>query len=286
MRVSREEQRGEGEQLHHPVPEGEDLGGQEEEMNSPPLTPGHDSNSDDPDLVTLDRVVASLRTKLTTQRMEARAAAPSHIKELQRKLQEEKERCSKLERDKKDITDACVHAESRASYFAMENEQLKVIAEANSEALKKSREECTRLTEELTKSKTDLMRMSEEVHRKQLRLDNLERTVAQLKSELAAQEATLQDTLDTIKTPVKLTTTQEVQNKLAEGSIAIRQVKSLQAQFQEWKQRYRDVVPASVREEKLALEKDMESLQEELRAKEQEAHESGAKHCGGKEPME
>ena len=65
------------------------------------------------------------------------------------------------------------------------------------------------------------MRMSEEVHRKQMRLDNLERTVAQLKSELAAQEATLQDTLDTIKTPVKLTITQEVQNKLAEGSIDI-----------------------------------------------------------------
>ena len=59
------------------MPEGEDLGGQEEEMNSPPLTPGHDSNSDDPDLVSLDRIVASLRTKLTTQRMEARAAAPS-----------------------------------------------------------------------------------------------------------------------------------------------------------------------------------------------------------------
>ena len=103
----------------------------------------------------------------------------------------------------------------------MENEQLKVIAEANSEALNKSREECTRLTDELAKARTDLMRMSEEVHRKHMRLDNLERTVAQLKSELAAQEATLQDTLDTIKTPVKLTTTQEVQNKLAEGSIVI-----------------------------------------------------------------
>ena len=153
----REEQRGEEHQLHRTVPEGEDLGGQEEEMNSPPLTPGHDSNSDDPDLVTLHRVVASLRTKLATQRMEARAAAPSHIKELQRKLQEEKDRCSKLERDKKDIIDTCVHAESRASFFAMENEQLKVISEANSEALKNSREECARLTEELTKSRTDLM---------------------------------------------------------------------------------------------------------------------------------
>ena len=116
------------------------------------------------------------------------------------------------------------------------------------------------------------MKMSEEVHRKQMQLDNLERTVAQLKSELVAQEATLQDTLDTIKTPVKLTTTQEVQNKLAEGSIAIRQVKSLQAQFQEWKQRYRDVVLARVRDENLALEKEMEGLQEELKAKEQEAH--------------
>ena len=59
----------------------------------------------------------------------------------------------------------------------MENEQLKVIAEANSEALTKSREECKRLTEELTKSKADLMRMSEEVHRKQLRLDKGESMV-------------------------------------------------------------------------------------------------------------
>ena len=107
-----EEQRGEREQVQHPQPEGEDLGGREEEMNSPPLTPGHDSNSDDPDLVSLDRIVARLRTKLTNQRMEARAATPAHIRELQRKLQEEKDKCSQLERDKKDITDACVHAES------------------------------------------------------------------------------------------------------------------------------------------------------------------------------
>ena len=32
------------------------------------------------------------------------------------------------------------------------------------------------------------------------------------------------------------------------------------------------MVPARVREEKLALEKEMEGLQEELKAKEQEAH--------------
>ena len=79
-------------------------------MNSPPLTPGHDSNSDDPDLITLDREVASLRAKLATQRMQARATGPNHVRELQKKLQEEKDRCSQLERDKKDITDTCVHA--------------------------------------------------------------------------------------------------------------------------------------------------------------------------------
>ena len=85
------------------MPEEEDLGGQKEEMNSPPLTPGHDSNSDDPDLVSLDRIVARLRTKLTNQSMEARAAAPAHIRELQRKLQVEKDKCSQLERDKRTL---------------------------------------------------------------------------------------------------------------------------------------------------------------------------------------
>ena len=264
--------RGEQSQVDRPLHEEGDLGGQEEDMNSPPTTPGHDSNSDDPDLITLDRVVASLRTKLAAQRSQDRVAGPGRIEELQRQLEEEKAKCSQLEKDRQDITDSCVHAESRASFFAMENEQLKVIAEANSEALNKSREECKRLTDELAKARADLMRSSEEVHRKQMRLDNLERTVAQLKSELASQEAALQEALDTIKTPAKLTTTHEVQKKLAEGSIAIRQVKSLQDQFQEWKLRYKDVVPASVRTEKIALEKDIDGLHEELKAKEQEAH--------------
>ena len=123
-----------------------DQGGQEEEMNSPPTTPGHDSNSDDPDLIILDRAVAILRTKVAAQRSQARVARSGQIEELQRQLVEERAKCSQLERDRQDITDACVHAESRASFFAMENEQLKVIAGANSEALDKSREECKRLT--------------------------------------------------------------------------------------------------------------------------------------------
>lgn len=38
--------------------------GQEEPMHSPPLTPGHDSNNDDPDLASLDIIVAWLRVKI------------------------------------------------------------------------------------------------------------------------------------------------------------------------------------------------------------------------------
>lgn len=72
--------------------------------------------------------------------------------------------------------------------------------------------------------------------------------MAQLKSELVAQEA-----MDVIKTPVKLYSSKEVQDRLMEGTIAMQQMKSLQEQFKEWKLHYKDVVPTSVREEKIAL---------------------------------
>ena len=45
--------------------------------------------------------------------------------------------------------------------------------------------------------------------------------MAQLKSELATQETSLQETLDAIKSPVKLGSTKEVQDRLMEGAIAI-----------------------------------------------------------------
>ena len=123
----------------------------------------------------------------------------------------------------------------------------------------------------MEKARFDLMTKSEELHLKQFRIDNLERTVAQLKSELAAQETSLQETLDAIKNPVKMGTSKEVQDKLTEGAIAIRQVKSLQQQFQEWKTRYQNVVPASIRDEKIAAKKELIATQLELKGKEHEA---------------
>ena len=235
----RQDERGEREQKQQEDPNiGGELGGdggQDERMHSPPLTPGHGSNNDDPDLASLDRIVARLKARMVRQREEARLASPAQVLALREQLRVEQERRALLEQQKSDIEDACIHAETQASRFSLENEQLKVIADANSEALIKSKEECRRLTEELEKARADLMARSEEVHRKQFRIDNLERTIAQLKSELAAQETSLQETLDTIKNPIKTGTSKDVQDRLMEGAIAIRQVKSLQQQFQEWK---------------------------------------------------
>lgn len=97
--------------------------------------------------------------------------------------------------------------------------------------------------------------------------------MAQLKSEIAAQEANLHEAMDVIKTHVKLSTSKKVHNRLMQGTIVMQQMKSLQEKFKEWKLCYQDVVPASVREEKIALQKELETTQEELREKERQAEE-------------
>lgn len=103
----------------------------------------------------------------------------------------EREKCALLEKKKEELDNAYTYAESRASTMTLENEQLHIISKANSQAIIKYKEECKRLTEDLQTTIQDLKIRSEEVHRKQFRIDNLERTVAQLKSKLAAQEASL-----------------------------------------------------------------------------------------------
>lgn len=76
-----------------------------------------------------------------------------------------------------------------------------------------------------------------------------------------------------IKTTMKLSSSKEVQDKLMEGTMAMQQMKSLQEQFKEWKLRYKDVIPTSVRDEKIALQKELEVTQEELRKKEHQVEE-------------
>lgn len=48
-------------------------------MHSPPLTPGHDSNSDDLNLASLDRIVAKLQVKIAKQKQEAKAGDPRQV---------------------------------------------------------------------------------------------------------------------------------------------------------------------------------------------------------------
>ena len=104
---------------------------------------------------------------MVRQREEARIANPAQVLALQEQLRIEQERRALLEQQKSEIEDACIHAETRASRFSLKNEQLKVIADANSKALIKSKEECQRLTEELEMARSDLMTKSKEVQWKQ-----------------------------------------------------------------------------------------------------------------------
>lgn len=87
--------------------------------------------------------------------------------ELQEQLRVEREKCTLLEQHKEELGNACTYAKTRASAMTLENEQLRIISEANSEALIKSKEECKRLSKALQKAAEDLMIRSKEVHRKQ-----------------------------------------------------------------------------------------------------------------------
>lgn len=96
-------------------------------MHSPPLTPGHDSNNDDPDLASLDKIVARLRIKIAKQKQEARVVDPNQVMELQEQLRVEREKCALLEQQKKELDNACTYAEIQALAMILENEQLRII---------------------------------------------------------------------------------------------------------------------------------------------------------------
>ena len=79
-------------------------------MHSPPLTPSHGSNNNDPDLASLDRIVARLKSRMARQREEAKIANPAQVLALQEQLRAEQERRALLEQQKSEIEDACIHA--------------------------------------------------------------------------------------------------------------------------------------------------------------------------------
>ena len=81
-------------------------------MHSPPLKLGHGSNNDDPDLASLDKIVARLKARMARQREEARIANPAQVLALQEQLRIEQEWRSLLEQQKNEIEDACIHAET------------------------------------------------------------------------------------------------------------------------------------------------------------------------------
>lgn len=70
------------------------------------------------------------------------------------------------------------------------------------------------------------------------------------------------------RTLVNITTTKETLDRLMQGTIIMKQIKSLQEQFKEWKLRYKDVVLALVCEENILAQKDLAATLEELHDKE------------------
>lgn len=86
--------------------------------------------------------------------------------------------------------------------------------------------------------------------RQRFKIENLERSVAQLKSDLTSQENTLAHAMDGIHTPLNIVTKEEGQDQIKEEMMGLFQKRKLKHQFKEWDLRYQDVVSAFVREEK------------------------------------
>lgn len=105
------------------------------------------------------------------------------------------------------------------------------------------------------------------------RISNMDREIAQLRTNLAALNEAMEHAMIVIRTPVHIPMKEEGMNMIKHGNIAMSQMEIMKRQFQEWKDRYGDVVHAFFMVDKRGLEEKMLRANEALDAREKEVEE-------------